>query len=164
MQIAIIYHSHHGSTAKVAQTIANKLSTQQVSLVNLKTTKTIDLFKYDLIVLGGSFHAGKLGGKLKRFMKTNPVALLNKPLALFVLGANPKEIHQQIEKELPELLRNHAVALQWVGSEYLIEQMNFFERWIVKKITGVTHTVSNLDWAAVDQLVASVEKIPNPIQ
>ncbi len=156
MKILLIYSSHHGSTAKVAQMLAEKLAPHTVELVNLKTAKNIDLFDADVIVVGGSFHAGKLSGRLKSFMKSNMVDLLNKPLALFVLGANPKEIHQQIENELPELLRQHAISVQWVGSEYLIEKMHFFERWIVKKITGVTQTVSNLDGVAINQLVTDI--------
>jgi menaquinone-dependent protoporphyrinogen oxidase len=57
MKTAIIYTSKHGTTAKVVQMIAGRLSGHQVSLIDLKKDPHPDLNSFDGIILGTSIYA-----------------------------------------------------------------------------------------------------------
>jgi menaquinone-dependent protoporphyrinogen oxidase len=57
MKTAIIYTSKHGTTAKVAQMIAGRLTDSPVSLIDLKKDKHPDVRSFDGIILGTSIYA-----------------------------------------------------------------------------------------------------------
>jgi menaquinone-dependent protoporphyrinogen IX oxidase len=58
MKTAIIYTSKHGTTAKIAQMIAERLTGNQVSIIDLKKDKRPDINSFDEIMLGASVYAG----------------------------------------------------------------------------------------------------------
>ncbi|KAA6319805.1 hypothetical protein EZS27_030338, partial [termite gut metagenome] len=59
MRAAIIYTSKHGTTAKVAQMIAGRLTGNHVSIFDLKKVKCPDLNSFDGIILGTSVYAAQ---------------------------------------------------------------------------------------------------------
>ena len=156
MKTVIIFDTHHGTTAKVADILKQKLTDQEVTIINLSKNQPVDLYHYQTIIIGGSIHAGRMSHKVKTFMRKNMVVLLQKRLALFMVGMNEPEISTQIEREFPELLRNHAINCHWVGGEFLFGQMNFIEKWMIKQITGITQSVSKIKYEAIEQLVSEI--------
>jgi menaquinone-dependent protoporphyrinogen oxidase len=57
----------------------------------------------------------------------------------------------------PKLLRNHAISSKCVGGEFLFEKMNFFEKLIVKKVSGITRNISKIDENKIEELICEVK-------
>jgi menaquinone-dependent protoporphyrinogen oxidase len=157
MKTAIIFATNHGTTEKVAQQIEKLLGNAQ--LFNLKQSKNIDLAQFDQVVIGGSVHAGTVQGSVKDFCKKNMVTLLQKRVALFLCGMNEPEFEAEFNNAFPELLRKHAHSCKVVGGEFVFEKMNFIERLIVKKVSGISQSVSKIDSEKVEELVADLQKV-----
>jgi menaquinone-dependent protoporphyrinogen oxidase len=46
-----------------------------------------------------------------------------------------------------------------VGGELIFEKMNFIERWMTRKITGIEMTTSQINYEAVDKLIADLKEL-----
>ncbi len=158
MQTAIIYASSHGTTEKIAQKIQDGLGADNARIFNLKTTKTVDLGLFDTVIIGGSIHAGQMQGRVKAFCRKNMVDLLRKRVGLFMVGMNEPQFENEFNNAFPELLRKHAITSKCVGGEFLFEKMNFIEKLIVKKVSGVSQNVSKIDEGKVAELVHEINK------
>jgi menaquinone-dependent protoporphyrinogen oxidase len=148
MKTAIIYASKHGTTEKVAVSIAEKLKeSNEVELFSIKKNANPDISDFGTVILGSSIYAGKASGKMKSFCAKNEQALLRKKIGLFVCGMEPSRAKRQ--KELvdayPEVLSKSAVATGFLGGEFKFEEMNFFERFIIKRISKTNESVSRID-------------------
>jgi menaquinone-dependent protoporphyrinogen oxidase len=112
-----------------------------------------------MVILGSSIYAGQASRKMKAFCKANESVLLQKKTGLFVCGMHPDT--EQQEKELkdayPETLQKKAQATGFLWGEFMFEQMNFVERLIIKKISKVDHSISKIDWEAVDGFVEKLK-------
>lgn len=157
MKTLIAYASTHGTTEKVARRIAELLEGRQAEIVNLRQETPADLSRFDRIIIGGSIHAGQVQGRVKQFCEKNLLHLLEKPLGLYLCGMNEPEYQQELERAFPELLRRHAKSRKVMGGEFLFDKMNFFQRMVVKKISGIHETVSRIDEAALKAFVAEME-------
>ena len=162
MKIAIIYVSKHGTTEKVAHSIADKLrGRNDVELFSLKKIANPDISSFEMIILGSSIYAGQASGKIKSFCKMNEPVLLRKKTGLFVCGMHPDK--EQQEKELkeayPDLLMKKADVTGFLGGEFLFEKMNFFERLITSKIAKTKGSVSQINWDAIDDFVMKTNGI-----
>ena len=156
MKIAIIYASKHGTTEKVAVSIAEKLSkNNEVELITIKKNENPDVSGFGTVILGSSIYAGKASGKMQSFCTKNEQVLLQKKLGLFVCGMEPSRAKRQ--KELadayPEVLSKSAVATGFLGGEFKFEEMNFFERFIIKRISKTNESVSRIDEHAMEVFV-----------
>lgn len=146
MKTAIIYVSKHGTTESTALKIQKGLGEKTTQLFNLKNINKIDLLEFDQIIIGGSIHAGMIQNRIKDFYSKNMTTLLEKPLGLFISCFYEGETAQsQLEKSYPEVLRKHAKSCKVMGGEMLVEKMNFFEKLIVKKVAGISKTVSRIN-------------------
>lgn len=157
MKTAIIYATTHGTTERVAQQIEKQLG--NAHLFNLKQVKKIDLSQFDQVVIGGSIHAGQIQNDIKNFCKQNMVDLLQKRVALYLCGMNEPDYQAELSNAYPELLRKHAIASKVVGGEFLFDRMNFIERFLVRRISGVSQTVSKIDEQKVFELVQVLSKV-----
>lgn len=151
MKTAIIYATSHGTTEKVATIIASKLG--DATLVNLKQNGYVDLTQYQQVIIGGSIHAGSIQRKVSEFCKKNMVQLLKMRAGLFICAMNEPEFEKELNSAFPENIRNHAISKKVVGGEFIIEKMNFIEKFLVKKISGVTQSTSELDSNKIKELV-----------
>ncbi len=97
-------------------------------------------------------------GRVKAFCKKNMVDLLQKRVGLFMVGMNEPEFENEFNNAFPELLRNHAIASKCVGGEFLFEKMNFIEKLIVKKVSGINANVSKIDGNKIAELVSELKK------
>ncbi|MDR1430818.1 MAG: flavodoxin domain-containing protein [Propionibacteriaceae bacterium] len=153
---AVIYFSKHGTTAKVASRIADALGS--ATLINLKDTPRPDIAAFDAVALGGPIYAGEPDKHVKTFIAANAAALGALPLALFVCGMEPDPAKRETEvaSAFPETLRSHAVGAWFTGGEFQFDKLSFIERAIVKKIVGVTESVSAIDTDAIAALAAAL--------
>lgn len=157
MATAILYRSKHGTTLKAAQLIQAKLHDKIIDLYNLRHHRSLDIESYDTIIIGGSIHSGKLQSDLKRLMAKKQNELLSKKLGLFLccMEEQPKSQHQ-FNQAFPEILRNHAVCKSIMGGEFLLEEMNFAEKFLIKKAAGVTDSISKLKLEEIEYFAAKV--------
>lgn len=154
MKTVIIFTSKHGATEKVANQLSKNIANADV--VNLKEHKNINLSQYQNIILGSSIYAGKISNAMQKFIKTNTVELLQKKLALFISCMHDTEAEKQFNSAFPELLRSHSLSNQCVGGEFNFENMNFFEKFLVKKISGVSQTTTNFKLDKINHIVESI--------
>ena len=136
MRTAIIYATSHGTTAKVAEIIKERLISKnserniagnidentienlqddKINIFNLKQNINIDLSLFDTVIIGGSIHAGNIQGSVKEYCKKNLVELLQKKVALYICAMNKPEYETELKNAFPELLYNHALAKEVVG-------------------------------------------------
>jgi len=156
MKTAIIYASKHGTTEKVANYIAEKLKeTNEVELFSLNKNANPDINGFEMVILGSSIYAGKASGSMKNFCQKNESVLLQKKTGLFVCGMHPDKTQQ--EKELkeayPEVLQKNAAATGFMGGEFLFEQLNFFEKLIIKKVANITASASEINWDTINVFI-----------
>ncbi len=151
MKTAIVYCTTHGTTEMIAMKIAGNFP--GATLWNLKTSSLADLSAYDTIIIGGSVHAGMVQKRLRDFCHKHLLDLLDKNVVLYLCGMNKPQYKEQASRAFPEILLEHAGDCHFPGGEFRMEKMNFFQRLIVKKISGVSESVSEINDDAIDVLV-----------
>ncbi|WP_342430858.1 flavodoxin domain-containing protein [Neobacillus sp. FSL H8-0543] len=157
MKTLIVYCSSHGTTEKAVQLISEWME-GEVLAVDLKRDKiSYDVGDYDFVIIGGSIHAGSIQGRIKHFIAKHHDILMTKKLGLFLCCWRDGKIAiEQFEDAFPKELRDIAVANGIFGGEFLISKMNFIEKQIVKKVSGITTESSYLDTTAIMTFVMKI--------
>lgn len=154
----VVYMSHHGTTRKIAKQIQTKIGIENVAIVDLERDSIENINNYKTILIGGSIYMGSLQKKIKQFCESNKNVLLNKNVGLFVCFMNKQNGMKEFEGAYPEYLRNKAVAKGLFGGELILKDLNFFERLIVRYVSGVKEDISDLDQKAIDEFIAAVKE------
>ncbi len=158
MKTAIVFATKHGCTENCSETLANELNTG-AELINLETAKEIDLNQYDLVILGGSIHAGMINKTIKKFIDKNLNQLLEKKLGLFLCCMEEGEkAQEQFNNAYPEKLRNIAKANGFFGGAFDFEKMNFIERAIIKKIANIEESFSKINIQSIKTFASEISK------
>ncbi len=148
MKTMIAYTTNHGCTRKYAETLASLLPGAVLS--DLKKDPSPGLDDCDVVIVGGSIHAGMIQKSVRAFCEKNRDVLRQKKLGLFISCMEEGEkARQQLEKAFPPDLTAVAVAVAFFGGAFDFDKMNFLERTIVKKVAKVSASVSKFDEAAV---------------
>ena len=98
MTYLIIYMSRHGTAARVATEIKEKLGTEKTTLVDLEKDQVPSLDEFNTIIIGGSVHAGTIQQELMTFCIRNKSELLNKRLGLFMCFMNNDLMELEFEE------------------------------------------------------------------
>jgi len=145
MSTLILYVTQHGAAEKSAIILKEKLQDNDVDVKNLRKD-TFDLKDYENIILGCSIHAGHVQGKMKKFIKKNEAILKKKKVGLFITCMEQgEESNQYFSKNFDESFINSLKVKALFGGEFNFDKMNFFEKAIIKKISGFTETVSHIN-------------------
>ena len=155
MKTLLVYTSKHGTTEKIAEMIQEQ-SQQNIELCNLKDCKKPDINEYSKVIIGTSFHAGRINSRVKKFIKRNKDTLLIKKIAIYVCGMNKQDINKNIELNFNEEIRKHAFACDWLGGEFLTTKMNGLERAMVKKVAGVDNTISEIKKNNISEFITAI--------
>jgi menaquinone-dependent protoporphyrinogen oxidase len=156
MKTAIIYASKHGTTAFVAGEIKKSLVNDEVVLFNLNDQNRVELRRFDRIILGSSVYAGSVLPKVRKFIEQNMVELLQKELSIFVCCMFFAKAQEQIEKGFPQALIQHALSVKHLGGEFRFEEMNFIERFLVKKIAGASASISKINYKNIELFIEEI--------
>ena len=160
MKTAIIYMSKHGTTEKVINIISAHLNQQNTDVFNLREESAPDLAMYDIIIIGGSIHAGMVQKRVKEFCINNLTTLLNKKLFLFLCCMEVGEkATVEFNNAYSAELRQHAVYTGLMGGECLMDKMNFFESILVKLIVGGPDKYPHLDDLEITAIVKQLNEI-----
>jgi menaquinone-dependent protoporphyrinogen oxidase len=158
MGTLIVYMTTHGCTEKAARSLAALLRDRDVHLVNLKKQKPGDISAYDTVIIGGSIHAGRIQGKVKRFCQNHLEILRQRRLGLFLCCMEEGEnAVKQFTEAFPEELRTHAAVTGLFGGEFNIPRMNFLQRAIVKKVANITESISRLKEDQIHQFADALK-------
>lgn len=156
MNALIVYMSHHGTTERVVTTLKRHFGYNNSTSLNLKNGFNADISIYDTIIIGGSIHAGKIQKGIRKFCAEYQEQLLTKKLGLFICHMDQDDPEKEFEDAFPEVLREHAEATGLFGGELLFEKMNFAEKFIIRRITGETKTVSRINHQAINQFIEEI--------
>jgi len=144
MKVLLIYMSKHGCTERAANILKEKIA--GLTLCNLKHENVPSLQGFDAVIIGGSIHAGRMQGALVKFGQQHQQELLTKRLGLFLCCMDEGEKGWlQFNNAFSEELCAAAKVKSLFGGAFFIEKMNFLERFIVKKVAGVTEGVCKLN-------------------
>jgi menaquinone-dependent protoporphyrinogen oxidase len=156
MSTLIVYITTHGCTEKAAQMLKEQLK-DDVTIVNLKKSSRPDLSSFDTIIIGGSIHAGRIQGRVKRFCQAHLDTLKQKRLGLFLCCMEEGDTAQkQFDEAFPAELRTHAAVTGLFGGEFDFDKMSFFYRAIIKKMAGTTENVSKIKKDNIHQFAAKL--------
>ncbi len=161
MNTLIVYATQYGCTAKCANTLSVNLKeddNSSVSVVDLGNKQKIALGEFEIVIIGGPITAGKINSKVRKFCADNLADLLKKKIGLFICGANAEEAQKELSDNFPQELLNIATAKGYFGYEFNFEKMNFAMKAIIKKISKVDKSVSNILEDNIKDFAASMQK------
>ena len=144
-----MYSSRHGTTARVARLLSEKIQAEQVYLSEIKLVDPTRLKDIDAIVIGGSIHFGLIQKDVRNFCTENLSMLLQKKIALFLCCMQEEVQTEQLNAAFPQELRNHSLATVVCGGEFLIDKMTFLEKQVVRAVSGVKRNTSALNYTAI---------------
>ncbi|MCF7933572.1 MAG: flavodoxin domain-containing protein [Spirochaetia bacterium] len=154
----ILYASKHGTVAKLAQELADRLS-DECTLVDIKHQKVPSLAPYSAVILGFSVHAGHVQKAITGFAKQHISELKDKHLGLFCSCLSEESLSiDYIHKNFtPETIES-VLSIGLFGGGVYFEKMNVIERFIMKKITKKDRSYSTVDLKSVDEFVRLFEQ------
>ncbi|OPJ56257.1 flavodoxin domain-containing protein [Alkalithermobacter paradoxus] len=159
MNTLIAYFSKYGCSEKCAINLSKKLN-GNVDLLNLKKSGSIDLSKYDKVIIGGPIYIGKISKEVSQFCSENLDLLKTKKLGLYICGMRENDyIDIQINASFPKDLIDNATSVEYFGGEFIFEKMNFIDRLITKKVAKVNNNVSNILEENIDKLARVMNNI-----
>ena len=151
--------SKHGTTTKISEIIQTKLGSE-CAIFNLKKSSPANLDEYETLIIGGSIHAGSMQSKLRKYMTENLNVLLKKSIALFLVCMDKTEKRNtQFNNAFPVELRDVSIANGFMGGEFNFDEMNFIEKTIIKKISGKSSNVSEIDIDAIEEFTNILKSI-----
>ena len=154
--ILIAYASKYGGTRICAETLKERFSEVDVEIYDLEHDK-IDLARYDKVIIGAPVFAGKIYNPLTAFCTSHKNELLSKKLGLFICGCAPEKFDEdQLNKSYDAQLLQHAVVKVRLGFVVDPNKLNFFTRFIMKKITGSAAYQKKIDNDAVEKIYQAI--------
>ncbi len=145
MNTLVLFSSKHGSAKYAAERIASKLK-NDFTIVDLDRKSNISLEQFDSVIMGGSVYAGRMRSSIVKFVKKNENELAKKKLGFYIICMSPMEkVPNFFIDFYGKSLAEKAAAKEIFGGKYDFDKMNFIEKFIIKKISGVNSTVSTID-------------------
>ena len=148
--------SRHGTTEKVVRQLCERLDKTITDVVNLERDPLPDLARYDVILIGGSIHTGRIQNQIRKFCILNEPQLLKKKIGLFICSIETPESDEEFFGAFPSRLRNHAIAHGKFGGELLLNKMSFFEKLFSRIVYGVKENQYNINQPAIEKFIQQV--------
>ena len=133
MKTLVVYASKHGATKVGAERIAKGLQ-GEVQLVSIKDKDAIVLDNYDKIILGTPIYAGMINKDIKSFCEANKDILRTKKVALYFCCMDSSQTDNYLKTNFTEDFSESLIAAESCGGAFYFNKMNFFEKFIIKKI------------------------------
>jgi menaquinone-dependent protoporphyrinogen oxidase len=158
MKTLIVYTTSHGCTEKCAQMLQQHLNASDTTLINLKKSHLENLDPYEIILIGGSIHAGRIQKKIKSFCQQNLDLLKSKKVGLFLCCMEEGDkAQQQFQTAYPAELISHAAVTSIFGGEFNFEKMNFIEKFMIKKIAKIDKSISKINEATIEEFIKKLQ-------
>ncbi|PJI09082.1 MULTISPECIES: flavodoxin domain-containing protein [Clostridium] len=134
MKTVIIYSTKHEFTKDCSIKLSQKLN-GDVELFNLKENNDVKLDQYDNVIIGSPIYMGQILKEIQKFCMENLDKLKDKNIGLFLCGMSEEKKMQEFFNAFPEALLNKSIVKECFGGAFIFKKMNFFEKFIVKRIT-----------------------------
>ena len=151
-KILVAYASKQGSTAEIAQAIAQELQAAGHSADAAEVTGIASLAGYAGIVIGGPMYMGHIDPRVGKFMKRHAGELAKLPVAGFVVclaaASKDPEGMEWAGKALHKALGPvQPVAETIFAGKLEPEKLPWFQRWIIKRVNSPVGDFR--DWDAI---------------
>ncbi len=144
MKTLIAYATKYGCTEKCAKRIAEELGSD-ADLLDLGKSSSVSLADYETVIIGGSVYIGKVQKEVSEFCRKHMEELKSKRLGLFICGmAEGEAMETELKSSFPEELLERAAAKEFLGGEFMVDKMNFLDKFMIKKMAKVTENKSNI--------------------
>ncbi len=105
MKVLVAYASRHGSTAGIAERIADRLRSRSVEADACDVGEVVDVAAYDAYVVGSAAYMYRWLKEARRFATRNRKLLAAKPLWLFSSGPTGTDLVDEKGRDIFEAMR-----------------------------------------------------------
>ncbi|ABR53991.1 Flavodoxin-like protein [Methanococcus vannielii SB] len=160
METIILFDTRYGTTNKVSNIIAEKLTTYgcNCKVANINENQNLELDKYDRIIIGGPIYAGNFQKNMKKFLEKNLSILKEKEISLFICFMNEEKQIEQFNNAFPNELAVNCKTKGFLGGEFLFDKMGFFDKSIVRIITKSNKNQTNIKNESIEEFVMDILK------
>jgi len=167
----MIYSTTDGHTRTICEHIKKLLTAQShlVTLVSVEDSSTLDIARYDKLVIGASIRYGKHSKNIYQFIKKNLKTLQNKPGAFFSVnlvarkpGKNSPETNPYFRKFIneiawkPDRVAVFAGKLNYPIYSFVDKQVIRLIMWITKGPTHPDTVKEYTDWQQVESFTSTI--------
>lgn len=144
MNTAMVYASKHGATKKVVSYIKSKNDNYKVFDIK---TQSLDIQNFDRLIVMSPIYAGNIDKRIKVLLQTIKEKFPHLKLHIVLVGMN-----KAAKDDMISIYQDYTDNVLFVGGAYDFEDMNFLERFIVKKIAKVNESIEDIDYTLVESL------------
>lgn len=157
MSILLAYATKHGSTKEIADILSEKISSDIVK-INLKNTPKPDISSYDVLIIGAPVYAGRIPKVVRNFIENYHKLLVEKKIFLYLSGMTPQD---QLPENLFDLcygedIVSYAKSKAHLGGKFDFSKMNFFEKKIIQKVSGVKADVDSIHRDVIENFAQEI--------
>ena len=161
-KVLVAYATRAGSTAGVAERVAEILDQKGFEAHALEIRKAGDTAPYYAVVLGSSIRAGKLLPEVLDFLEKNKADLTAKPLAAFVVCLTMKERDDKSRTTAgayldPVRMLVTPLSEGLFAGAYDPSKLGFVERTVMKMIKAPAGDFRN--WAEIETWAGSLVRL-----
>ncbi|ACJ30714.1 Protoporphyrinogen oxidase [Shewanella piezotolerans WP3] len=170
--ILIVYSSVHGQTRKICAYLEEKLVALGNQVQAVSVSDTIDLAKFDKVIIGASIRHGKHNPAVYDFIEANQTQLEQKPSSFFSVNLvarkplkNTPETNPYmqafIEKSpwLPKLVAVFGGNLNYPSYGIVDRSIIRFIMWMTKGPTEADTNIEYTNWRKVDAFADDVNQL-----
>lgn len=170
MKVLISYATTEGHTRKVARFTADALTElgHTAEMLCAEDTSTLDLARFDRVILAGSVHAGQLQKSLQSFAKQHSEQLNGHPSMLICVSLCAAGIDEEDWRGLREVVTKFQEHTGWISADvthvagaFRFGEYDFFRYWAMRWIAHQKKQKPNLagdtiytDWQALKATLA----------
>ncbi len=137
MKSVILFETKTGTSRKCVEIIQNNNNISEVYKVS---SFTGDLKNYKNIILVSPIYMGQINKQIVKHIQSG-----NQNMQLVLVGTNTKPynetIHNTFDKSTLERIK-----ITHVGGAYNFDKLNFLQKFIIKKMTGISETTDLLKY------------------
>lgn len=132
MKTLIAFTTEYGTATYCAEKLQEGIKSE-VDIVNLSESRIASIDEYDVVILGGGVHMGKIGREMKRFVKKHIEILKNKSVYLFICCLE-KDTEEFFAKSFPQEVIDIAIDKYVFGGIINLESLSRTHRMVLQKI------------------------------
>lgn len=165
--VLVTYATRSGSTAEVAQAVAQTLRENSISVDIQPVRSARSLEQYAGVVLGVPLYMTRFHKDARRFLAENRETLRKVPVALFVLGPAKKDekdwtgAQKQLEKELAAVSWFSPVSQKILGGKFDPAKLSFPFN-LIPALRRIPASDVR-DWAAIRDWATDLASILQPV-
>ncbi|MDG5776026.1 menaquinone-dependent protoporphyrinogen IX dehydrogenase [Haloarculaceae archaeon H-GB2-1] len=164
--ILLVYESSEGQTAKVASFVASELRDRDHRVDVERASdlpSTLDVERYDGVLIGASVHAGEHQTPVRRFVTANRDTLSSAPSGFFSVSLSAASEDEQSREAAAEIAEDFLADVEWEPDQVALvpgalkySKYGFFKRLLLREIarreSGDTDTSQDYEYTDWDSV------------